>query len=727
MLNINAIKQAFSIHNLSARHKVGLTALFLAVWLGTGLFFGSQPLEAAKETGSNISWKQTVEPQLLVTICTRADDVSNEAELISAINFINSQTVPCAYRFFLDNDILLTASPPVLDNSIAGIEFIIRGEGFTVDGQDIVGVRPFDIAADTLVTFKDITITGGNVSTGSGGGINAVDGAEVTIQRSTIEGNVASEGGGINVEEGVLKLNESTVYDNTSSTFGGGIHIENSTTMTMTQSTVSNNVSGTWGGGIANNGSMMNISDTTISSNETEFGGGGIYNTLFMTLLSSTVSDNSANNAGITGGSGAGIYNGWTATISNSTISGNTAAGVGSALFNDGDATVSNSTISDNTDNGTGGSVYAATTSTATFNNSILANATSGDVCVEGSPSGNIVADAVNLDDDGSCDFATLSTSINLGPLQDNGGPTFTHALLIGSDAVNAALADPEITKDQRGVPRPQGSDPDVGAFERRLIVYISSSAAGTIGGVNFVDEDILAYDPDTNTWSRYFDGSDVGLNADPLKDVDAFTLLDDGSILLSIAGDATIPDVGAIDDSDIVRFVPTQTGNNTIGTFEMYFDGSDVNLDTNGEDVDAISVLEDGRIIISTIGAASTFKQFGGTLNSLDEDLIVFTPTSLGTITDGYFELYTDGTDFGLNLPGEDLWGVSVLGDDLYINPQSDFDTGTIAGIAADFFVCADVIVGSAASCGLQAIVFDGAAEGIEGKRLDGIHVNFD
>jgi len=55
-----------------------------------------------------------------------------------------------------------------------------------------------------------------------------------------------------------------------------------------------------------------------------------------------------------------------------------------------------------------------------------------------------------------------------IGPLQDNGGPTWTHALLPGSPAIDAG--DSTLyqvpTDDQRGVPRPQGVAVDIGAFE---------------------------------------------------------------------------------------------------------------------------------------------------------------------------------------------------------------------------------------------------------------------
>ena len=59
-----------------------------------------------------------------------------------------------------------------------------------------------------------------------------------------------------------------------------------------------------------------------------------------------------------------------------------------------------------------------------------------------------------------------------LGPLQDNGGPTPTHALLPGSPAIDAGAPALLGTLDQRGLPRAQDGDgdgkglPDIGAFE---------------------------------------------------------------------------------------------------------------------------------------------------------------------------------------------------------------------------------------------------------------------
>ncbi len=62
-----------------------------------------------------------------------------------------------------------------------------------------------------------------------------------------------------------------------------------------------------------------------------------------------------------------------------------------------------------------------------------------------------------------------INTNPLLGPLANNGGPTLTQALLPGSPAIIAGIAVAGVTTDQRGVFRPQGIGPDIGAFEVQL------------------------------------------------------------------------------------------------------------------------------------------------------------------------------------------------------------------------------------------------------------------
>jgi hypothetical protein len=79
-----------------------------------------------------------------------------------------------------------------------------------------------------------------------------------------------------------------------------------------------------------------------------------------------------------------------------------------------------------------------------------------------------------SLSSDGSCAFTNLgslnNTDPRLGPLADNGGPTWTIALLPGSPAIDAGVAVGAPATDQRGVPRPQGPGVDIGAFEYQYI-----------------------------------------------------------------------------------------------------------------------------------------------------------------------------------------------------------------------------------------------------------------
>ena len=107
--------------------------------------------------------------------------------------------------------------------------------------------------------------------------------------------------------------------------------------------------------------------------------------------------------------------------------------------------------------------------------NSIVGNSTAGGDCVN---FGTFNASGDDFDTDGTCAALAgaftqvTSGQLALGPLADNGGPTFTHALLTGSVAIDAAadctLLDDTtpVTVDQRGVSRPQQAACDAGSFE---------------------------------------------------------------------------------------------------------------------------------------------------------------------------------------------------------------------------------------------------------------------
>ena len=181
-------------------------------------------------------------------------------------------------------------------------------------------------------------------------------------------------------------------------------------------------------------------------------------------------------NLTVTNGSasvGGGIHNAGTLTVSNSTIADHLANNAG-GIQNDptGTMTVSNSTIADNT-------VYIGISGIinygpATLKNTIVANTILDDSFLPGECGGTggvpITDGGYNLDSDGTCGFATENNSLSgvdpmLGPLADNGGPTWTHALLEGSPAIDKGDSFGAIA-DQRGISRPLGAASDIGAFE---------------------------------------------------------------------------------------------------------------------------------------------------------------------------------------------------------------------------------------------------------------------
>ena len=249
-------------------------------------------------------------------------------------------------------------------------------------------------------------------------------------------------------------------------------------------------------------------------------------------------------------------------------------------------------------------------------------------------------------------------------------------------------------------------------------VIYASSSTSGTSGGVAFADEDILSYNTGTGVWSMIFDGSDVGLGS---TDINAFSFLSDGSILLSFdSATFTVSGVGTVEDSDIVRFIPTSLGSTTSGTFQFYFDGSDVGLTTADEGIDAVDVTSDGKLIISTIGAFSVTGASGQ-----DEDLAIFTPTALGSTTSGTWALHFDGSDVGLSTSSnEDVNGAwTAPNGNVYLTTLGAFSVTGVSGDGADIFICVPGSLGSTTTCTFS-MYWDGSANGYAGEVLDAFAV---
>ena len=250
-------------------------------------------------------------------------------------------------------------------------------------------------------------------------------------------------------------------------------------------------------------------------------------------------------------------------------------------------------------------------------------------------------------------------------------------------------------------------------------MMYVSSTTAGNVGGVAFNDEDILAYNKTTGAWSMLWDGSDVGITADVI----AYSVRTDNSILMSFASAITVSGLGTVDDSDIVRFVPTSLGTNTAGSFEFYFDGSDVGLSNSSEDIDAITFTADGKLVISTAGSYSVPGVSGA-----DEDLLVFTASQLGQTTSGTWAMYFDGSDVGLSQSSsEDVNGAwfDVATGKLYLTTVGAFSVTGVSGDGADIFICTPTSLGSNTACTYgPGLYWDGSANGFAGEIVDGFTI---
>jgi hypothetical protein len=238
-------------------------------------------------------------------------------------------------------------------------------------------------------------------------------------------------------------------------------------------------------------------------------------------------------------------------------------------------------------------------------------------------------------------------------------------------------------------------------------VMYLSLGVDATLpGGLTVANEDILAFDG--SSFSLLFDGSDLGLAGFA---IDAFAILGPSEILISFTGAGTVGGV-AMDDSDILRFSATSLGEASAGTFSMYFDGSDVGLTTSGEDVDAVELLADGRLLLSTTNTAS----LPGGLSVEDEDLLLFTPSSLGTLTAGSWALYFDGSDVGLANSAEDVDALALdASGRIYLSTTGNFAVSGRSGADEDVFVFTPSSLGPTTQGSFApALFFDGSAHGL-------------
>ena len=361
-----------------------------------------------------------------------------------------------------------------------------NGSGTVIDAQH--GSRVLEVNSSASVS--GLTLTGGVA--GTGGGIQTDTGSILTLTNVAVTGNAGTPGIDATTNGGQgLPGGE-----------GGGILTGLGATLNVVNSTISDNAGGAGGQGAEGAAGGAGGSGGS---------GGGIYNetSAHLTVTGSTISGNSAGaggdgsvsdtqtvgGAGGQGGSGGGIVNAGTLVITNSTIRGNSAGaggsgglgfpsgrpgvdGTGGGIDDVGGASLTNVTVAGNTAHGNGDGIDDTATSVQPIETgSVIAGNgvqnCSGPLIKDGGS--NITFPAQPFSD---CPGTTADP--RLGPLQNNGGPTATMALLPGSAAVGLVPVAGCVSADQRGVARPQGSACDAGAFEWAPPVIGATSATAT-------------------------------------------------------------------------------------------------------------------------------------------------------------------------------------------------------------------------------------------------------
>lgn len=390
--------------------------------------------------------------------------------------------------------ITLTSGELVIDKDLT-----IQGPGahlLSISGNN--ASRVFNIYQATA-TLDGITIRDGTAGEGLiGGGINNSQTGRLTVSNCAVSNNAATYGGGI-ANGGALTFTNSASSNNIASYLGGGIH--NAGTLTVTNSAVAGNT-------VIDGGSVL--------------GGAGIYNSAaILTVVRSTVSGNNGSGIGNEGycDDSFECYNA-TAIITNSTVSTNTGVGItNSAICFFGKcptvlANLVNSTIYGNAGGGIGALGVPGST---LLNNTIVAGNPGYDIGVNIGSAGaghSLIGDAASS--------GGIVNGVNgnivginplLGPLQNNGGPTLTHALLRGSPAINVGNncvlilngcvnGNPALPNDQRGIARK--GNVDIGSFELGSRPRFDFDGDGRA--------DVSVFRPSDRVW--YFNRSTDGFTA---------------------------------------------------------------------------------------------------------------------------------------------------------------------------------------------------------------------
>jgi hypothetical protein len=403
---------------LLARLLTGFTAVAGAVALSTG--------PAAGGAGTVLVVDTTVDDGSLDACTDAADDCSLRGALEKVTDDhadgVTIEVQVPAGEYVLADQLYLYQANVVVSGAGVGETIVSVDE----DSEDSL-IRHLELNTDGEldVTLTDMTFTGGNGDQDepAGGSILSRGGADLTLQRMHFVANeVRGDGGAVaaygNPQIETLVIEDTTFVGNRATGMGGAVLVADDESATITNS--------------------------TFTDNHAAFGGA-----LFVGTFDAPGSAS--------------------ASLTHVTLAGNTASGL------QGDASIA------------GGAIGVGDGADVTLEGTVVEGSSEGEAVVPvavGDPVANCyVADGgalasagYNVVDDDTCglteDTDQPDTAAGVQALGDNGGPTFTMALLASSPAVDAAGATCAVTDDQRGTARPQDGNADgtngcdSGAFE---------------------------------------------------------------------------------------------------------------------------------------------------------------------------------------------------------------------------------------------------------------------
>lgn len=413
-------------------------------------------------------------------------------------------------------------------------------------------------------------------------------------------------------------------------------------------------------------GVVVTLTNLTLTGGSGLGGGGGILvNNATLILNNVTIKNCFANQ-----GDGGAIWltNGGSLQMNNCTISGNSASFHAGAIVAEGPTTINSCTITNNStpwSNLTGGLRALAPVS---LRNSIVAgnNGDTGEIPnLDGTFTSlgyNIIGNTGTRADNPTIVATTgdqigvALSSIHLGPLQNNGGPAPTHALLAGSVAIDQGHSS-GLTTDQRGETRPcdnasianatGGDGADIGAFEVQGVCAAAQQPPDAVDDSITIAEDsganvvnVLTNDTDPNSDPLTITAVTQGAHGSVAIGASVVTYTPAANFFGSDSFTYTIDDGHSGTDTATVSVTVTNVNDPPVAAGESYTIDQDTTLSVSAPGV----LANDSDIDGDALHAVLVANVAHGTLALNANGGFSYTPAASFTGTDSFTYQANDG-----------------------------------------------------------------------------------